>query len=221
MKKGMTLVVAVAVAALLVTGGLIASNMGFKLNYTLEGPGSSQTGTNTLGLPFNKMTGLANAKDLIDDINNTGAPTGKVVNVQQFNRANDSYVVYNGVTGAPFTLTDGHAVRVQVSADVQYIVVGSHNPGLAIDLLATGVGSQSGTNLAAIPYHTTADNAKDLIDEVNALVPGSVVNVQQFNNANDSFIVYNGVTGSAFAWAAGEGVVFQMSQNVNWVPAHF
>jgi hypothetical protein len=214
-------VVAVGAAALLVTGGLLASNMGFKLNYTLEGPGSSLSGTNTLGLPFNKMTGLNNAKDLIDDINNTGMPSGQVANVQRFNRDSDSLTVYTGLTGAAFPLTDGHAVRVQVNSNTQYIVVGSHNPGLALDLLAPGPGSISGTNLSAIPYHTIAEHAKDLIDEVNGITPGSVANVQQFNNSTDGLIVYTGIAGSAFTWVPGEGVYFQMNSTVNWVPSHF
>jgi hypothetical protein len=220
MSKRTMLVVAVGAAALLVTGGLLASNMGFKLNYSLLGPGSSASGTNTLGLPFNKMTGLDDAKDLLDDINNTATPANLAANVQRFDRNTDGLVVYDGVTGTAFTLTDGHAVFVKMNGNAQYIVVGSHNPGLALDLVGPG-GSASGTNLSAIPYHGTAGDAKDLLDEVNGISPASVANVQKFLTGTDGLLVYDGVTGTAFNWVSGEGVFFKMNSNVNWMPAHF
>ena len=58
MSKRNYVVVAVAAAALLVAGGLFASNMGFKLNYVMDGPADngSASGTQALALPFNQRS---------------------------------------------------------------------------------------------------------------------------------------------------------------------
>ena len=53
MKKRVFLLAALGLAAVLVAGGLVASNMGFKVNHLMDGPGGngSATGTNGLALP--------------------------------------------------------------------------------------------------------------------------------------------------------------------------
>jgi hypothetical protein len=59
MKK--SVVLGLALAVLVAAGGLYASNMAFKLNYTLraQAPGLSLNGSNTVALPFNQQTNLA------------------------------------------------------------------------------------------------------------------------------------------------------------------
>ena len=78
MRKRMFIGALVAVLAVVLAGGLTASNMGFKLNYALiaagqavpEG-GTSLNGTNDLSLPDNPQAGFITANDLRLDI---GAP---------------------------------------------------------------------------------------------------------------------------------------------------
>lgn len=120
MRKKTAVVVAIGVAALLLAGGLYASNMGFKLNYTMLGSGGSATGTNTLGLPYFRQVGLDDAKQLIDDIEQGN--TALVTNVQRWAPATDTYEVYSGASGTPFPLTPGEAYKVQLgTGNVTYV----------------------------------------------------------------------------------------------------
>jgi hypothetical protein len=216
-------VVAALGLAILVTGGIVlASNMGFKLNYQLSGP--PQTGTNTLALPYNQMVGLVNAKNLIDDINSTGSPTNKVVNVQRWSPATDGLTVYAGAPtdGAAFSLAAAEAYYVKVSANTNYVVVGSDDPAKVVTFVGP---PQTGTNFFSVPYHTTSANAKNLIDDINTNgSPASkVVNVQKWNKLADALIVYAGAPtdGAAFTFVPGEGVFVKVSQTVNYTPSHF
>ena len=73
MKTRTLWVAAIGVAVLAASGVFVASNMGFKVNKTLEGsitnpPGS---GISILSLPYNRQVGLDSAGNLFDDINNT------------------------------------------------------------------------------------------------------------------------------------------------------
>ena len=148
---------ALGLAALLVAGGLFASNMGFKLNYQLDGPGvnGSASGTSTLAMPYNQQTNLVVASDLISDIN-TGAGSTVVDSVSRWLKATDGLETYTGTSGVDFSLTPGEGYLVKMSASASYIVVGSHNPALPITLDGPGVnGSASGTTLWGYPYHPT------------------------------------------------------------------
>ena len=64
MRKRSILVAAVGLVAVVVAGGLFASNMGFKLNYTLvaDQDVNSRSGANTLSLPYNPQTDLTQLK---------------------------------------------------------------------------------------------------------------------------------------------------------------
>ena len=81
MKKKAIVGLVGGLAVLLIAGGLMASNMGFKLNYALDGQGTngSANGNNTLALPFNQQTNIVNAFDLVTDI-------GGFVTVQSISR---------------------------------------------------------------------------------------------------------------------------------------
>jgi hypothetical protein len=133
----------VAALAVVLAGGLIASNMGFKLNYTLIAAGQavpeggvSQDGTNDISLPDFPQSGMATANDLRLDI---GAPANG--GVSKLLRATNTTQVYTGKgTGLNFNLVpgDGYRVRVTGTTNVNYIVVGSHNPSLSHTLIAAG-----------------------------------------------------------------------------------
>jgi hypothetical protein len=198
----------------------MASNMGFKLNYQLSGPGSSNSGTNTLALPYNQQTNLLDAKNLIDDIN-AAAGSSVVVQVARFLKASDGTESYTGTSGTAFPLTPGEGYTVQVSQDVNYIVVGSHAPtlGLVLDGPAT---SNSGTNSFAYPYHATAADAKDLIDDINAAAGSSVVvQVARFLKASDGTESYTGTSGTAFPLFPGQSYTVQVSSTVTYIPSHY
>jgi len=109
---------AVVTAVALTGSALVASNMGFKLNYTLSQAGAgSNSGTNVLALPDNRQTGLVDAKNLMDDIG-----FANVANVQKFLKATDGLQVYTGRKsgGTAFALTPGEAYYVKMATTVNY-----------------------------------------------------------------------------------------------------
>ena len=110
MKKKAFVVAALGLAAVLVAGGLVASNMGFKLNYLLDGPGqnNSLTGTNSLALPFNQQTSIITADDLILDIAaDNGDPLNDLPTVASISRqvrTSDTPDIYTGFSGSNFAI---------------------------------------------------------------------------------------------------------------------
>ncbi len=217
MKKRNVAVVAIAIAALLVAGSLTASNMGFKLNRVLNGTASSKSGTNYVALPFNKQVGLSTAGDLIADIEATGAD---VAEIQKYVNVDDSFVGYNGSSGADFGLTKDAGYIVAMNTDVNYIIVGSHDPGHVVAFNGTG-SSKSGTNYYAVPYHTTATSAGDLIAEIETTVGADVAEVQKYVNVDDSFVGYNGSSGADFDLSPGQSYVVSMNTDVSFTPSHY
>lgn len=209
---------AVVTAVALTGSALIASNMGFKLNYSLtQAGGGSNSGTNTLALPDNRQTGLNDAKNLMDDIG-----FANVTNVQKFLKATDTLQVYTGRKngGTAFPLTAGEAIYVKMLTTVNYIVVGSDDPALAYSLTQAGGGSNSGTNFYAYNYHQTAVDAKGLMDDIGF---ANVTNVQKFLKATDTLQVYTGRKngGTAFALTPGEGYYIKMLTTVAYTPSHY
>ena len=232
MRKRALLVGAVVTVAALVAGGLFASNMGFKLNYALEKQGTavpvtggtSRSGAQWLALPYNQQTNLVNALDLINDIGGTGV----ITQVAQYVRSSDGAASYTGTTGTAFLLVPGDSYLAQLqpaaAAVVNYIIVGSHNPGLGINLLAAAPGvSRTGSQIWAYPYHSTAAFADQLINEINAFNgAGTVVQVGRYIQSIDAFAGYNGTTGTAFPLLPGDGYSIQVNSNVTgWIPSHY
>jgi len=219
-------VVAIVAVAVLVAGGLFASNMGFKLNYPVDtvGTNGSFSGTNTLALPYNQQTNLVLASDLRADINAT-AGSSVVVSLSKFVKSTDLLQVYTGGSAATdFALVPGEGYRLQVSADVNYIVVGSHDPGLTVNLDTVGTnGSFSGTSDFAFPYHGTASTASQLRDEINAQAGGSaVVSISKFVRGTDLLQVYTGGSAATnFPLAPGQSYRIQVNQNVSYIPSHY
>jgi hypothetical protein len=219
-------VVAVAAVAMLVAGGLFASNMGFKLNYPIEtvGTNGSASGTNTIALPYNQQTNLVMASDLRADINAT-AGSSVVVSISKLLKSSDSLLAYTGASSATdFALVPGEGYIIQAGGDVNYIIVGSHDPGLAVNLDTVGTnGSASGTSDFAFPYHGTASLASELRDDINAQAGGdAVVSISKFLRTSDALLAY---TGSSFATdfqlEPGKSYRIQVSQNVSYIPSHY
>jgi hypothetical protein len=209
---------AVVTAAALTGSALVASNMGFKLNYTLSQAGAgSNSGTNTIALPDNRQTGLNDAKNLMDDIG-----FASTTNVQKFLAASDSLQSYTGRKGGgnAFALNAGEGYYVKMATTVNYIIVGSDDPAIAYSLNAAGGGSNSGTNFFAYNYHQTAADAKGLMDDIGF---ANVTNVQKFLKASDSLQSYTGRKGggTAFALVPGEAYYVKMATTVAYTPSHY
>jgi hypothetical protein len=215
--------VGMVTAAVLAGGGaLLASNMGFKLNYTLnrQTAGVSANGTNTLAIPFNPQVGIISSKTLMDDIG-----SASVANVQRYIRSTATYEVYSGRAGTPnpnFSLATGEGYLVVMNTTTNYIIVGSHNPNATVTLNRTQAGvSANGTNLFAFPYHHTAGTSKQLMDDIGS---ASVANVQRYIKSTATFEVYTGRAGTPnpnYSLAVGEAYFIVMNTTTNYIPSHF
>jgi hypothetical protein len=221
-KRTFVTAMALGLAAVLAVGGLYASNMGFKLNYTLQATtaGVSKSGQTTLALPDNRQTGLGTANQLMTDI--TFANTQSVA---RWLEASDSFQAYTGRKGnvAPdFPLVTGDGYMVKMSTTTNYIVVGSHDPAFTHSLNAAAAGtSKSGQNFFAYPYHSTATTAKTLMDDIGF---ANVQSVARWLKASDSFQAYTGRKGNVapdFSLVPGEAYIVKMSTAVNYIPSHY
>jgi hypothetical protein len=229
MSKRSYAVVAVGAVALLVTGGLFASNMGFKLNYGLDNAGTngSASGTQSLALPYNQQTNLVKASDLRTDVNAT--VPGSFVQLSRFIKQTDGSQSYAGLptdTVNDFTLTPGEGYRIVVALPVNYIIVGSHDPGLVVNLDAVGTnGSASGTNDFAYPYHSTASKVSQLFAEIGAQGgAGSVVQISRFIRTTDGAQSYAGLptdTVNDYNLTPGESYRIVVAADIAYVPSHY
>jgi hypothetical protein len=211
-KRSLTALFLVAGVVVVLAGGLMASNMGFKLNRTLSQAGAgSNSGTNALALPYNRQVGIDTAKALFQDIGNTDAQL-----IQQFVPASDTYNIYT--FGSPdFALVSGEGYFVKMTNNVNYIVVGSHDPSASIQLNAAGPQSASGTNFFAPPYHATASTAKELFIEIGIL---NTQLIQKFLPATDTYQLYT-FGSTDFALSPGESYFVKMNNSIPYMPSHY
>lgn len=230
----------VGLGAVALAGGLIASNMGFKLNATLVASGQpvsqvgetggSADGHSALSLPFNRQTGLNTASALRNDI---GAAS--VGSIEKLRRNNNLPHVYTGVRGssADFPLEEGvgYFVKVNGLANLSYIVVGSDDPAYPLPLIAagqpvSGVGetgnSADGHNFYAYKYHSTSVTASALRTEIGAASVGSIERLRRSNNLPH---VYTGVRGSSadFPLNPGEAYLVKVNglSNITFTASHY
>jgi hypothetical protein len=209
---------AVVTAVALTGSALVASNMGFKLNYTLSQAGvGSLTGQSTLALPDNRQTGLADAKNLMDDIG-----FANIASVARFLTASDTLATYTGRKGTQpvFALAAGQGNFVKMAATVNYIVVGSDDPTIAYNLPQAGGGSLTGQSFYAYNYHQTAADAKALMDDIGF---ANIASVARFLKASDTLATYTGRKGTqpVFALTPGEAYFVKMATTVNYTPSHY
>lgn len=209
--------VLVVLAAVVLTGGYMASNMGFKLNLALVAGSGSASGTNYIALPYNQQVGLNSARDLFEDIG------GSVSVINQHRQFDDNFEFY-GVLGSSlpdpgFLLTPGEGYIVKVTAAQNYVVVGSHDPVKTISF--NSAGTASGTNYYAHPYHGVSANARELFEEIG----GGVSVINQHRKLDDNFEFY-GVLGSSlpdpgFLLTPGEAYIVKVTADTPFDPAHF
>jgi hypothetical protein len=218
-------VVYVTVFAVLLGSALYASNFGFKLNYRLRGPGEggNAQGWNTIGLPYQQQENLDNAFHLIQDINlAAGSPPGPaaVVQIGNWNKATNSFSLYNGLAGTAFPLVPGDGYLVQVNTGVNYYIVGTNDDDLAIQLGGAAVRANGATSVITLPFNARAKGAFDLITEINLAAGGpAVVQVGTWNGATNSWTLYNGTSGTQFCLLPGQAYLVQTNQNFAWIPA--
>jgi hypothetical protein len=224
-KRGFVTVMAIAVAVVVVSGGLLASNMGFKLNKRLNGAGAggAAVGENHITLPFVPRVNVADADNLLTDIE--GGDTSLVNFVQRFDPLTNQRETWFGgkVGGVLFTIApcESYFVTMGVGVSLDYTIVGSHDPSIQCTFNGAGVGGwASNENTYGIPYHTTAENAADLLGTIP-----DVAFVQRFDPIADQRETWFGgkIGGTNFSIEPGEGYFVQMNggTTATILPEHF
>jgi hypothetical protein len=193
MKRNVLLVLA-AVAVLTIGSAAIASNMGFKISIPLTAGYQ-----NFVSLPY--YNSYTNDNSMYSDI-----PACTSVN-RYLNGT--GWQNYTGGRTSLFNITAGEAYTVTVSASGNWIVVGSHNPSLALTLTA---GYQ---NFVSVPYHTTATNDNALYSQITGCT-----SVNRYLNGT-GWQNYTGGRTSLFNITAGEGYTVTVSGTTSWTPAHY
>ena len=211
-KRRVTAFVVIAAALLVAAGGLMASNMGFKLNYPVKASSdpNSNSGRNAVGLPYNRQVGIDTAKQFLDDVSASGL---QGLQLEKFDPATDTNAPYPGPAG-DFALaaSEGYLLRVNVSGD--YIIVGSHDPGFTVTLNGTST-SNSGRTRYSHPYHGVAATAAELLAETGG------IQLEKFDPATDTNAPYPGPAGD-FALVPGEAYLIRViGANTQFVPAHY
>ena len=101
---------------------------------------------------------------------------------------------------------------MQDPATGNWIVVGSHNPGLALTLTAGYL------NYVSVPYHTTATNAATLRNEINTAI-GSTVTLTSYNGSIWQRYAGGGIGQVNFNLTAGSAVGVLPVGSGSWTPA--
>jgi hypothetical protein len=225
-KKRAFAFMALAVCVIAAAGGLLASNMGFKLNYQLlaAASGVSATGKQQLALPYFRQTGINDSLQLMLDIGSGSVLP--VTSVARFNKATDTYTTYTGRMGsaAIFPLVSGDGYLVSMNSNVNYIIVGAHDPSLAYSLQAASPGvSATGKNLYAPPYNIVATNSLGIMLDIGGGSVLPVANVARFNRATDTYTTYTGRMGSAaiFTLVPGDAYLISMNSTVPYIASHY
>jgi hypothetical protein len=210
-----------AVALMLVVSvATIGSNMGFKISIPLTAPTVTNSGSNWIALPF--YNSYTDAASVFADVPGCSQ-------VSRYLPASDSFEDYLGFdlpgvsVNFAIAATDGYAYLVKVSADTNWITVGSHNPSLKLDLYAP-TGSTSGSNFVAVPYHSTASDAAALFSQVP-----TCSQVSRYLSSTDGYEDYLGFelpgVSANFSLTPGVPVLVKVNSDQTgasgWLPAHY
>jgi hypothetical protein len=208
MKRNVLLVLA-AVAVLAIGSAAIASNMGFKISIPLTA-GQAKF----VSLPF--YNSYTDAASLRNDIIASG---GTSVSVYDYTGTAWQRYSGGGTGQVNFTITTGTTGKgyevVSAAAVSNWIVVGSHNPSLAISL----TGGQA--KYVSVPYHTTDTTAATLRNEIIA-AGGTSVSVYDYTGTAWQRYSGGGTGQVNFNLTAGKAIeVVSAASVANWVPAHY
>jgi hypothetical protein len=229
MRTKVLLGLAVAVM-LIVSVATIGSNMGFKISIPLYKNGTGHTGLNWVALPY--YAGYVSASAVWTDIAAISGVTG--VEVDQYQESDGTYLAYDPdsflTDDFPITssgqLINAGAILVKVvtsGTSVNWIVVGSHSPSLALTLRANGTG-HTGLNWCSIPYHTTAADAQTLWTQISAIAPNtSSVEIDQYQETDGTYLAYDpdSFLTDNFSIKPGTALLVKVSANKSWTPAHY
>jgi riboflavin biosynthesis pyrimidine reductase len=203
MKRNVLLVLA-AVAVLAIGSAAIASNMGFKISITL-----TKNVNSFVSIPY--YNSYTDAASLRNDINAAISGTATVL---AYNGTLWQKYAGGGVGQVNFTITPGQGYQVVPAASGNWIVVGSHNPSLALSF------TKNVNNFVSVPYHTTATTAQLLRNEIDAAI-GSTVTVLNYNGTLWQKYAGGGVGQVNFNITAGSAVQVVPAGSGSWTPAHY
>lgn len=204
-----------ALVVVLATGGLIASNMGFKLNYELSA--AAGEGLNTLALPYNQEAGLVNWGDVRLQI----GPSA-VIDISTWAESSGGYKTYAGAKADPILpIVASEGVFAKMSSTVNYIIAGSHNTSTTTDMNAGGIAL--GLNLYGPPYHSTAGNVGDIGLELGGFSGAPVIDISGWAESSGGFNTYAGAKADPIVSVVpGEAYFVKMGSTVlSYSPAHY
>ncbi len=206
----------VAVGLVLLGGTMFASNMGFKIvkPVNLE----SGSNINIIGLPYNfpdvDGDGDVDADDVAQDMGGIGVGVSEVA---KWDAVNQAWISWLGGRSTNFALTPGEGLLVKVPADLNYVIVGSHDPSVTVT-----VDLQAGSNISmiAVPYHSMSTTADDVANEFGGIGVG-VSEVSKWDATNQAWISWLGGRSTNFALTPGEGLLVKVPAQVVWSPSHY
>jgi hypothetical protein len=196
---------------LVAASSLMASNMGFKLSYSLTNSGTS---TNWVSLPYFWGSSATSATVCSD----VGTGT-QATEVGMYDPASNSFSptwACGDTSNTPWGLTAGKAIYVKVSSGTTWTIVGSHDPSLALPLTNAG----TSTNWVSIPYHTTATDSQTICTQVG----GNATEVGAYDPATNAFTptwACGDTSNTPWALTVGKGYYIKVSAVTNWTPAHY
>jgi hypothetical protein len=218
-----TIVIGAAVVIGLLAGGVLASEMGFQVVFTIDGPdggATSATGTNYLALPYVPRQGLGTARDLWNDLG-----SNPDILISRHIKATNGFNFYGSATDLPpngWNLVAGEGYIVKVAQDSTYRILGLHDSTVDVVLIgADNPASLDGTNFLGVPYHTTAANARALYEELG----GGDVYISRHIRATDSFNFYGYSTDilppNGWSLVFGEALIVRVPSDIVYHPSHY
>lgn len=197
MKKSLAL----SLGLVLVASAAMASNTGFKLNYTLAQPPSTSA-NNWISVPYfyfpdgNVSNTAQTSVDFCNDLNE-GVAGSKVSLIFRFNTAADSVDQQDCNDPVPtFNLKKGEGYSlIPASNNIVVNIVGSHDDTFAKLKTPTPVkytlslpAGTSSNNWFSVPYHIKANDSVELCKDLNDQNPANpnVALIFRFNTAADS-----------------------------------
>jgi hypothetical protein len=169
---------------------------------------------NVVSLPYN--TQYANANAIFADIPNCSY-------ISRWNPITGSAQDYCGGRGPNYTPGPGEALQIAVTQSTTWVVVGTHNNAAQVQLYK--IPEWAGDypydwNWIAPPYHTKAQTASDLFQEIP-----NCLRVSRYNNAQSTFERWDGTNQSPdnqnFIITPGEGYTVKVSADCTWTPSHY
>ncbi|MFQ5669725.1 MAG: hypothetical protein ACE5HD_04295 [Acidobacteriota bacterium] len=220
-KKGRiaALIAAGAAVSLLVGGLVVGSNMGFKINLPLA-PGQIQW----ISVPY---TGSwTNARELVDILTNktvssTNPDSTNLQRTLPTSPVSFEFWQFNQTGAVNFSIQEGEgfAVKPQLGDPTSAIVAGAHDPFQSIP--AAGPFVANLLYLISIPYHTTAVNANDILQDL----PGQTGTIFRLNpGSTPSFDFWQQPTvtgGLNFPVVLGEAYEVKPQNNGTALLSHF